>query len=122
MMRMPNDAPTNDLPAIDEDAPAHGQGLDSADKMEAAKRRLDRALNGLERRVATHSDRLRQTNARDVAALRAQAQSVERERRHLAEELQRLDAYLGEIEQGLAKTQPATQPAGQPPALPQREV
>ncbi len=122
MMRMSNDATTNDHTAADTAALAQGQGLDAADKMEAAKRRLDRALNGLERRVATHSDRLRQTNARDVAALRAQAQSVERERRHLADELQRLDAYLGEVEQGLASAQLAAQPATQPPALPQREV
>lgn len=111
--------PTNALPeepnSVAQDAgPARGQGLDAADKMEAAKRRLDQALNGLERRVATHSQRLRQTSAHDVAALREQAQAVEREKRHLCEQLQRLDAYLGDLETGLA--------SAQPPALPQREA
>jgi uncharacterized protein YukE len=93
---------------------ASGHGLDAADRMEAAKRRLDRALNGLERSVATHSSRLRQTNASDVAALRSHAQAVEREKHHLVSQLQRLDAYLGDLEQELA--------AGRPPALPQTEA
>ncbi len=70
-------------------------------KMETAKRRLDRALNALEQRVALNSERLRQSDARDVAQLRDHARQVEREKQHLVAQLQRLDAYLGTIEDGL---------------------
>lgn len=109
---MPIDEPTQAADTANATHDTSG-GIDPAVKMEAAKRRLDCALNGLERRVAAHSDRLRQTNAHDVAALRSHARAVETEKRHLVEELGRLDGYLGKLEHDLA--------AARPPALPPKE-
>ncbi len=108
---MPSDLSASSPTPDNQGVPApHTLGQDdgAADKLERAKKRLDRALNTLEHRVALHSDRLRQTNASDVEHLRQHAQQVEQEKRFLVEQLQRLDAYLAQLEADLQT----------PPALP----
>lgn len=97
-------------------------------KLETAKRRLDRALNALEQRVALTSERLRQTDASDVAQLRDHARQVEREKQHLVHQLRRLDDYLGAVEGALSnppalpsQTQPSQTQPGKNPATADEE-
>ena len=72
--------------------------MDASQKLEQAKRRLDRVLNTLEKRVAVHVESLRETDASQTAALSNKLEQQEQIQRALSEQLVELSDYLEKIE------------------------
>ena len=75
--------------------------MDAAKKLEQSKKRLDRVLTTLEKRVILHVEALRETDASQTAEMQASLEEQRQIQTALSEQLVELGDYLEKLEQDM---------------------